>query len=136
MSAWGHSIFIFHLLAMEVLLWFLQVSLLVQIVGGSIDENKDVYNAVKQWWDSINVPKPLKCQTNFPPNFQKDLVSTEFIKLNILIANSRLSDFFTEPSFVKVSCVAKVFCLMRSFFLSFRIYIKLSLFHKYNTYYC
>ena len=74
--------------AMEVLLWFLQVSLLVQIVGGSIDENKDVYNAVKQWWDSINVPKPLKCQTNFPPIFQKDLVSTEFIKLNILTASS------------------------------------------------
>ena len=74
----GHSIYllrIFHLLAMEVLLWFIQVSLLVQIVGGSIDENKDVYKAVKQWWDSINVPKPLKCKTNFPPNFQKDLVS-------------------------------------------------------------
>ena len=81
---------------MEVLLWFLQVSLLVQIVGGSIDENKDVYNAVKQWWDSINVPKPLKCQTNFPPNFQKDLVSTEFIKLNILTARSCLSDFFLQ----------------------------------------
>ena len=90
MSAWGHSIFIFHLLAMEVLLWFLQVSLLVQIIGGSIDENKDVYNAVRQWWDSINVPKPLKCQTNFPPYFQKDLVSNEFIKLNILTASSRL----------------------------------------------
>ena len=85
---------------MEVLLRFIHVSLLVQIVVGSIDENKDVYNAVKQWWDSMNVPKPLKCQTNFPPIFQKDLVSTEFIKLNILTASSRLYDFFTEPSSV------------------------------------
>ena len=44
----------------------------------SSEENSKITSAVLDWWARLDVQKPVKCETNFPAEFQTDRVSQSF----------------------------------------------------------
>ena len=67
---------------------FFKVLILFHVLCRSeAGQHKAFINTVREWWKSLNVKKPLSCKTNFPTNFQKDLVSIK-IQKNIMLCNS------------------------------------------------